>query len=58
MTTKGKAFRVKGTLIVGIIGDEATVTGFLLAGVGERNRKGEANFLVVEKDTALITIET
>ena len=58
MTTKGKAFRVKGTLIVGIIGDEATVTGFLLAGIGERNRKGEANFLVVEKDTALVTIET
>ena len=25
-----------------------TVTGFLLAGVGERNIKGETNFLVVD----------
>ncbi len=58
MTTKGKAFRVKGTLIIGVIGDETTVTGFLLTGMGERNRKGEANFLVVEKETSLMIIES
>lgn len=34
--------------LVAVIGDEDTVTGFLLAGVGERNSKGESNFLVVD----------
>ena len=57
MSKKGKAFRVKGTLLVGIIGDEPTVTGFLLTGIGERNRKGEANFLVVTKDTTQNQVE-
>jgi V-type H+-transporting ATPase subunit F len=33
------------------------VTGFLLTGMGERNKKGEANFLIVTKETALSTIE-
>lgn len=58
MSKKGKAFRVKGTLLVAVIGDEPTVTGFLLTGIGERNRKGEANFLVVTKDTTQNQIET
>jgi vacuolar-type H+-ATPase subunit F/Vma7 len=49
---KGKAFKIKGSLLIGAIGDEATVTGFLLTGIGERNRKGEANFFVVTKDTS------
>ncbi len=54
MSKKGKAFKVKaGGLLVGVIGDEATVTGFLLTGIGERNKKGEANFLIVTKDTTL-----
>ena len=35
--------------LVAVIGDEDTVTGFLLAGVGERNTKGECNFLVVDE---------
>jgi len=38
----------EGTSIISIIGDEDTVTGFLLTGIGERNIKGETNFLVVE----------
>ena len=58
MSKKGKAFRIKGSLLVAAIGDEATVTGFLLTGIGERNRKGEANFLIVTKDTTLSQIET
>lgn len=58
MSKKGKVFKAKGSLLVGVIGDEPTVTGFLLTGVGERNRKGEANFLVVTKDTTLNQIET
>lgn len=33
--------------LVGVIGDEDTVTGFLLAGVGHRTTEG-ANFLVVK----------
>ena len=49
---KGKAFKIKHSLLVGIIGDEPTVTGFLLTGIGERNRKGESNFLIVTKDTS------
>jgi V-type H+-transporting ATPase subunit F len=57
MSKKGKAFRVKGSLLVAVIGDEATVTGFLLTGIGERNKKGEANFLTVTKDTSLSQIE-
>lgn len=57
MSKKGKAFRVKGSLLVAVIGDEATVTGFLLTGIGERNRKGDANFLTVTKDTTLSQIE-
>ena len=44
--------------MVSIIGDEPTVTGFLLTGVGERNKKGEANFLIVTKDTSASQIET
>jgi len=58
MSKKGKAFKVKaGGLLVAIIGDEATVTGFLLTGIGERNKKGDANFLIVTKDTTLTQIE-
>lgn len=34
-----------------MIGDSTTVTGLLLTGMGERNNKGQTNFLVVDKDT-------
>ena len=57
MSKKGKAIKVKGSLLVGVIGDEATVTGFLLTGIGERSKNGEANFLIVTKDTTLSQIE-
>ncbi|TFJ83910.1 hypothetical protein NSK_005007 [Nannochloropsis salina CCMP1776] len=42
--------------LVGVIGDEDTVTGFLLAGVGHRTMEG-ANFLVVRNDTPLSLVE-
>ena len=58
MSKLGKAFRIKQSLLVAVIGDEPTVTGFLLTGIGERNRKGEANFLIVTKDTTTNQIET
>ena len=57
MSKKGKAFKIKHSLLVAIIGDEPTVTGFLLTGIGERNRKGEANFMIVTKDTSTQQIE-
>ena len=40
--------------LVAVIGDEDTVTGFLLAGIGERNSKGETNFLVVDDRKNLV----
>ena len=41
----------KGSNLIAVIGDEDTVTGFLLAGIGERNTKGETNFLIVDSKT-------
>lgn len=38
----------EGTNIIAVIGDEDTVTGFLLTGIGERSTKGETNFLIVD----------
>jgi vacuolar-type H+-ATPase subunit F/Vma7 len=50
-----------GSTLVSVIGDEVTlvdskdtVTGFLLTGIGERNLKGETNFLVVDESMDLI----
>ena len=57
MSKKGKAFKIKQSLLVAVVGDEPTVTGFLLTGIGERNRKGEANFFIVTKDTTNSQIE-
>lgn len=44
--------------LVSIIGDEDTVTGFLLTGIGERNNKGESNFLVVDDSKFGLMVET
>ncbi|XP_071889138.1 LOW QUALITY PROTEIN: V-type proton ATPase subunit F [Anas platyrhynchos] len=43
--------------LIAVVGDEDTVTGFLLGGVGELNKHRKANFLVVEKDTSVAEIE-
>ena len=43
--------------IVGVIGDEDTVTGFLLAGVGDKANKNGANYFVVGKTTPLREIQ-
>ncbi|CAM4511520.1 unnamed protein product, partial [Lepidochelys kempii] len=43
--------------LIAVMGDEDTVTGFLLGGVGELNKHRKPNFLVVEKDTSLTEIE-
>mmetsp|Transcript_1068 Transcript_1068/g.957 ORF Transcript_1068/g.957 Transcript_1068/m.957 type:complete len:128 (-) Transcript_1068:135-518(-) len=47
----------EGSSIISIIGDEDTVCGFLLTGVGERNIKGETNFMVVDAKTTTKQIE-
>ncbi|KAM3133043.1 hypothetical protein pb186bvf_014899 [Paramecium bursaria] len=49
--------KTEGTSLVSIIGDEDTVTGFLLTGIGEKNIKGETNFLVVDQKTEPKQIE-
>jgi V-type H+-transporting ATPase subunit F len=36
--------------LIAVIGDEDTVTGFLLTGIGERNREGDVNFHVVDPE--------
>ena len=43
--------------LVAIVADEDTVTGFLLTGIGERNHKGETNFIVVDESTPQRAIE-
>uniref|UniRef100_F7A4J6 V-type proton ATPase subunit F n=2 Tax=Ornithorhynchus anatinus TaxID=9258 RepID=F7A4J6_ORNAN len=43
--------------LIAVIGDEDTVTGFLLGGIGELNKNRHPNFLVVEKDTSINEIE-
>lgn len=47
----------KNHSLVGVIGDKDTVTGFLLAGIGEKDPKGDTNYLVVEEDTSAQQIE-
>jgi len=43
-------------MLLGIIGDEETVTGFLLAGVGERSETSK-NFFIVGNNPDVIEIE-
>ena len=40
-----------------MIADATTVTGLLLTGIGERNVKGEQNFMIVDRDTTDAMIE-
>ena len=40
------------SLLVAVIADESTVTGFLLTGIGQRNKNGDQNFAIVNKDTS------
>merc|ERR1711937_460216 len=54
MTT---TFNKKDNTLLAVIGDEDTITGFMLAGVGDINAKKEANTLVVTNRTSIQTIE-
>ncbi len=49
--------KTKSTLLVSVIADATTVTGLLLTGIGERNAKGEQNFMIVDRDTTDAMIE-
>jgi V-type H+-transporting ATPase subunit F len=42
---------------VAVIGDEDTVTGFLLTGIGQMEQDGTSNFLVVRQKTTREEIE-
>jgi V-type H+-transporting ATPase subunit F len=44
-----KFMRNDNNLLIGIIGDEETVTGFLLAGIGERTENSK-NFYIITKE--------
>jgi V-type H+-transporting ATPase subunit F len=50
MNTESRIVRNENNMLLGIIGDEETVTGFLLAGIGERNDNSR-NFLKVNPST-------
>ncbi|KAK6039076.1 V-type ATPase, F subunit [Cooperia oncophora] len=43
--------------ILAVIGDEDTVVGFLLGGVGELNKARKPNYLIVDKHTGVQEIE-
>ncbi|KAH7442964.1 hypothetical protein KP509_02G010300 [Ceratopteris richardii] len=45
------------TALLAIIGDEDTVTGFLLAGVGNVDIRRKTNYLIVDNKTTVKTIE-
>ena len=56
MSKNKKIARNENNMLIGIIGDEETVTGFLLAGVGERS-ENSTNFLKVNTSTTNEQIE-
>ncbi|KAF8922269.1 vacuolar ATP synthase [Hymenopellis radicata] len=44
--------------LLAVIGDEDSITGLLLAGIGHINDKQKKNFLVVDSKTQVSTIES
>ena len=56
MSKNKRIARNENNMLIGIIGDEETVTGFLLAGVGERS-ENSTNFLKVNTSTTNEQIE-
>ncbi|CAO3686292.1 hypothetical protein G6F70_000973 [Rhizopus microsporus] len=53
----GGAALQKDRNFIAVIGDEDSVTGLLLAGIGNVNQQQKRNFLVVDAKTPLSTIE-
>ena len=52
-----KASFPKKSLLMAVIADESTVTGFLLTGLGERGKEGKSNYLICDKDTTDAQLE-
>lgn len=50
MSKDKKFIKADNNLLMAIIGDEETVTGFLLAGVGQRNDTSKNFFIVTEEE--------
>ncbi|KAH9937431.1 vacuolar ATP synthase [Fomitopsis serialis] len=48
----------KDRTLLAVIGDEDTVTGMLLAGIGQVDQRQKRNFLVVDSKTNVPVIET
>ena len=38
-------------LLIAVIADESTVTGFLLTGIGQRGTRGDTNYMIVNNET-------
>ncbi|CAG9323700.1 unnamed protein product [Blepharisma stoltei] len=58
MATRAKILKQsENKNLIAVIGDEDTVTGFLLTGIGERNHRGETNFFIVDDATPQSAIE-
>lgn len=58
MAKRGKAIRqVENKTLISVIGDEDTVTGFLLTGIGERGHNRETNFFIVAETTPKQEVE-
>jgi len=47
----------KDRTLLAVIGDEDSITGLLLAGIGHINDKQQKNFLIVDNKTQVSTIE-
>jgi len=47
----GKNPYPKTRLIMSVIADESTVTGFLLTGLGQRDNTGKTNYYMTSKET-------
>lgn len=56
MSKNKKISRNENNMLLAMIGDEETITGFLLVGVGERNQNN-SNFLIVTSSTPNEEIE-
>ena len=52
-----KASFPKKSLLIAVLADESTVTGFLLTGMGERGKDGKANYVIVDRETSDTQLE-
>ena len=50
-------FSSKSSLLIAVVADESTVTGFLLTGMGQRGKNGEKNYVIVNKETTDAVLE-